>query len=147
MKTTLIVLAALAANLSLAQTPNSPPSSPLPLASQNGRYAFGRVTESNRDVYLLDTQTGRLWQATWDKDGQPLLKQVAFLRADGTTAFFPENDGKNPFKPQFKGDQPGELPGMEGKPPVKPKFKLDNLADPSLPPQEKPLRKDVVPPR
>ena len=32
------------------------------LSSQDGRYVFGQVSESDKDKFMLDTRTGRLWQ-------------------------------------------------------------------------------------
>jgi hypothetical protein len=32
------------------------------LSSQGGRYVFGQISPMRRDQYMLDTQTGRLWQ-------------------------------------------------------------------------------------
>jgi len=31
------------------------------LSAAGGRYVFGQISESRRDQYMLDTQTGRLW--------------------------------------------------------------------------------------
>lgn len=41
------------------------------LASSNGRYVFGQVSEYRRDQYMLDTQTGRLWQIVLRKGKNP----------------------------------------------------------------------------
>jgi hypothetical protein len=32
------------------------------LTAPGGRYAFGQISRLGRDQYMLDTQTGRLWQ-------------------------------------------------------------------------------------
>lgn len=39
---------------------------PMPqvLSSSNGRFVFGQVSEFARYQYMLDTQTGRLWQVS-----------------------------------------------------------------------------------
>lgn len=38
-----------------------PPANKL-LASENGRYVFGQISEMRRDQYMLDTRTGKLWK-------------------------------------------------------------------------------------
>ena len=37
------------------------------LASSTGRFVFGQISEFRRDQYMLDTQTGRLWQTACSK--------------------------------------------------------------------------------
>jgi hypothetical protein len=32
------------------------------LNSENGRFAFGQISESSKDKFMLDTLTGRLWR-------------------------------------------------------------------------------------
>jgi hypothetical protein len=32
------------------------------LSSATGRFVFGQISESGKDKYMLDTQTGRLWE-------------------------------------------------------------------------------------
>jgi len=49
------------------------------LGSGNGRYVFGQINNARRDQYMLDTQTGRLWQIVKDKDGVTLLQSVAYI--------------------------------------------------------------------
>ena len=44
----------------------APPQQKL-LSSSNGRYVFGQISEFRRDQYMLDTQTGRLWQTACAK--------------------------------------------------------------------------------
>jgi hypothetical protein len=47
------------------------------LASANGRYVFGQISEMRRDQFMLDTQTGRLWQlmlvSTNEEGGNELM--------------------------------------------------------------------------
>jgi hypothetical protein len=47
-----------------ARTPLAAPN----VASPNGRYVFGQVSDFRRDQYMLDTQTGRLWVVVTRKD-------------------------------------------------------------------------------
>jgi hypothetical protein len=44
------------------------------LSSSNGRYVFGQISEFRKDQFMLDTQTGRLWQ----------IVQMGYKNADGT---------------------------------------------------------------
>lgn len=37
---------------------------PTTLSAASGRYVFGQINGMARDQYMLDTQTGRLWQMT-----------------------------------------------------------------------------------
>jgi len=43
------------------------------LSSENGRYAFGQISDYQKDKFMLDTKTGRLWQlvkvVVKDQDG------------------------------------------------------------------------------
>lgn len=32
------------------------------LSSENGRFVFGQISDSSKDQFMLDTQTGRLWR-------------------------------------------------------------------------------------
>lgn len=41
------------------------------LASPNGRFVFGQISEYRRDQYMLDTQTGRLWVSVARKAKNP----------------------------------------------------------------------------
>lgn len=34
------------------------------LSSSGGRFVFGQISDFRRDQFMLDTQTGRLWQIT-----------------------------------------------------------------------------------
>lgn len=48
------------------------------LASPGGRYVFGQISPARRDQYMLDTQTGRLWQ----------IVQTTYKKEDGTDGTF-----------------------------------------------------------
>ena len=60
------------------------------LAASNGRYVFGQVSSFRRDQYLLDTQTGRLWQIVEDEEHRNKLQPVPFVQALGDEAFIPD---------------------------------------------------------
>lgn len=48
------------------------------LSSPGGRYVFGQISQARRDQYMLDTQTGRLWQ----------IVQSTYKREDGSEGTF-----------------------------------------------------------
>lgn len=50
------------------------------LSTANGRYVFGQVSEFRRDKFLLDTQTGRLWELVVDNKEQHMLQPVKFIQ-------------------------------------------------------------------
>ena len=57
-------LLALCAATAIAQAQTPPAGHVTTLSAPGGRYVFGQISESRRDQYLLDTQTGRLWVQT-----------------------------------------------------------------------------------
>lgn len=57
----ILALLALHAVSAHAQVQTPPPGQGAALSATGGRYVFGQISESRRDQYLLDTQTGRLW--------------------------------------------------------------------------------------
>lgn len=71
------------------------------LSAQNGRYVFGQISEYRRDQYMLDTQTGRLWQivtrtpknvdgADASGDGFTILSPVPYTAIDGKLGVTPQ---------------------------------------------------------
>lgn len=62
---------------------------PSVLATANGRYVFGQVSNFRADKYLLDTKTGRLWTIveTTTKEGEgattELLQPVPYMGTKG----------------------------------------------------------------
>lgn len=51
------------------------------LSAAGGRYVFGQISAMRRDQYLLDTQTGRVWQlvcAEKDKNDSSKCNLTAF---------------------------------------------------------------------
>lgn len=70
------------------------------LSSSNGRYVFGQISEYRRDQYMLDTQTGRLWQIVTRKGTNPdgseasgegflILEPVAYSDINGKLDLVP----------------------------------------------------------
>lgn len=71
-------LAALLALLLLIGTTQAQDRPPAVLAAAGGRFVFGQISSMARDQYMLDTQTGRLWQIVTDKDGALKLQPVPY---------------------------------------------------------------------
>lgn len=63
------------------------------LSAPNGRFVLGQISDSRSDQYLLDTQTGRVWQAvqmTNEKGpNQPIFRIVLIQEADGKLSQLP----------------------------------------------------------
>ncbi len=61
------------------------------LSAPGGRFVFGQVSDFQRDKFLLDTQTGRVWVmvCTDDKAAQCWrgLQSVPFLDQNGAITF------------------------------------------------------------
>lgn len=55
-----ILLAAMSGSV-IAQSPAPSPVNPM-LGSPGGRFVFGQISDARRDQFMVDTQTGRLWQ-------------------------------------------------------------------------------------
>jgi hypothetical protein len=64
------------------------------LSTTNGRFVFGQISDFRSDQYMLDTQTGRLWQiteSTNDKGNtQRVLQIVPFANLNGILYVLPE---------------------------------------------------------
>ena len=62
------------------------------LSSSSGRFVFGQISDFRRDQFLLDTQTGRLWQMVSSGEGENarlVLQPVRFVGADGEYTLAP----------------------------------------------------------
>lgn len=70
------------------------------LSSANGRYVFGQVSVARRDQFMLDTQTGRLWQ----------IVQSSYKKEDGTEGKY-EILQSIPYDQQGMYTVPQPLPG------------------------------------
>jgi hypothetical protein len=58
-------------------------SAPAVLTASGGRFVFGQISSLARDQFMLDTQTGRLWQLTVDREGKPSLQPVPYSSTIG----------------------------------------------------------------
>ncbi|MEZ4395947.1 MAG: hypothetical protein R3C71_03475 [Candidatus Krumholzibacteriia bacterium] len=76
--------------LAPAQVSTPPATASNILQSPGGRYVFGQVSEYRKDQYLLDTQTGRLWQIVVDKNDVLSLQPVKFDQVFGFGAYLPD---------------------------------------------------------
>ncbi|MHB8916205.1 MAG: hypothetical protein ACYC4K_10390 [Thiobacillus sp.] len=64
------------------------------LGSANGRFVFGQISDFRSDQYMIDTQTGRLWQIVerTDEKGSPAgraLQVIPFVSVDGKLGLLP----------------------------------------------------------
>lgn len=73
------------------------------LSSQNGRFVFGQISGSNKDQFMLDTATGRLWRMGESGKVGIFLKAVPYLDAEGECTFLPDRvPDPGPKKPDKK---------------------------------------------
>lgn len=52
------------------------------LQSEAGRYSFGQVSDWPADKYMLDTQTGRIWQMITYENGSKELRPVLYQNGE-----------------------------------------------------------------
>lgn len=60
------------------------------LSSQNGRFVFGQISDSDKDKFMLDTFTGRLWQISETGAIGLFLKSVLYRTEEGKLSPFPD---------------------------------------------------------
>jgi len=65
------------------------------LASSNARFVFGRVSDSSKDQFMLDTVTGRLWRIAESGKLGTHLQPVLYCAEDGQCSPGPR-DGPKP---------------------------------------------------
>ena len=53
------------------------------LCSDNGRFVFGQISDSSKDQFMLDTQTGRLWRISETGRIGLFLQTVPYKSLDG----------------------------------------------------------------
>jgi hypothetical protein len=61
------------------------------LGNSSGRFVFGQISDFRSDQFLLDTQTGRLWQIVVDDKKSKSLQIVPFNHVDGSVSIVPED--------------------------------------------------------
>ena len=60
------------------------------LSSEEGRFVFGQISASNKDQFMLDTTTGRLWRIGESGKVGIFLKSVPYLSSDGECSPLPD---------------------------------------------------------
>jgi hypothetical protein len=71
-----------------SQAPPIPPTGGT-LASSGGRFVFGQISDSGKDQYMLDTQTGRLWRIGESSDVGTHLKVIPYKDDQGKVSPYP----------------------------------------------------------
>jgi len=61
------------------------------LASVGGRFAFGQISDSSKDKFMLDTMTGRLWRISESGEIGIFLSPVPYRTKEGKCTFLPDN--------------------------------------------------------
>ena len=73
------------------------------LSAAQGRFAFGQVSDSSEDKFMLDTFTGRLWRLGKRTDIGLCLTPVPYRSEDGECSALPE-----PIPDEESGKQKGK---------------------------------------
>ncbi len=60
------------------------------LSASNGRFVFGQISDSDKDQFMLDTETGRLWRVAERGDIGLYLKSVPYCDSKGKCDSLPE---------------------------------------------------------
>jgi hypothetical protein len=71
-----------------APPPQIPPSGKV-MSSTGGRYVFGQISDSSKDQFMLDTQTGRLWRIAESSDVGTHLRTIPYRDEQGKVAPYP----------------------------------------------------------
>ncbi len=69
------------------------------LFSPNGRYVFGQISDSDKDQYMLDTWTGRLWRISENGEVGKFLLPIPYQISEGKYSYFPEKEDIKRKKP------------------------------------------------
>jgi hypothetical protein len=71
------------------------------LSTENGRYVFGQISDFRQDQFMLDTETGRLWQMVVDKESSKKLQPVPFIQILGNEAYIPDAPKEVDFQKDY----------------------------------------------
>ena len=71
-----------------AQAPAIPPTGKV-LGCAGGRFVFGQISDSSKDQYMLDTQTGRLWRIGESSDVGTHLRVIPYKDDQGKISPYP----------------------------------------------------------
>jgi hypothetical protein len=77
------------AQFGLTPSPSQKLSSQGVLCSGIGRYVFGQISDSNKDQYMLDTETGRLWRIGESSDLGTHLRAIPYKDEQGKVFYWP----------------------------------------------------------
>ncbi len=62
------------------------------LSSPGGKFVFGQASNSNKDLFMLDTTTGRLWKISERGDIGIFLKNIPYCNTEGKCSSSPEKN-------------------------------------------------------
>ena len=74
------------------------------LSSDNARFVFGQVSDSDKDKFMLDTRTGRLWRIAESGKLGIFLTPVSYRIAEGDYSSLP-GDASGPVRGKKAGDR------------------------------------------
>jgi hypothetical protein len=60
------------------------------LGTASGRYVFGQISDSSKDQFMLDTETGRLWRIGESSDVGTHLRAIPYKDEQGKVFFYPD---------------------------------------------------------
>ncbi len=72
------------------------------LSSPAGKFVFGQTSDSSKDLYMLDTTTGRLWKISERGDIGIFLKKIPYCNTEGKCSSSPENEHNANIKQVIK---------------------------------------------
>jgi hypothetical protein len=72
----------------MSQAPTVPPTGKV-LGCSGGRFVFGQISDSSKDQYMLDTQTGRLWRIGESSDVGTHLRVIPYKDEQGQVSHCP----------------------------------------------------------
>jgi hypothetical protein len=73
----------------MSQQPQVQPQSNV-LGCAGGRFVFGQISDSNKDQFMLDTLSGRLWRVAESGDVGMYLTPVLYRTSDGSYSPLPD---------------------------------------------------------
>lgn len=80
----------LVASIAFAEPVEVKPPQTKVLGTSSGRYVFGQISDFRSDQFLLDTETGRLWQLVIDDKKNKKMQPVPIIQLFGEEAYVPE---------------------------------------------------------
>lgn len=89
MSALILIAAPVSAQFGMTSPPAQIPPSGTVLSSTGGRYVFGQVSDSSKDQYMLDTQTGRLWRIAESSDVGTHLRAIPYRDDQGKVSLYP----------------------------------------------------------